>query len=102
MDDRAIDGIFLGCLDNLPPVVDMRWGVRDEATDDHMTTDLCMREIENCQRLSMGPNFVISSEGKYHSDAAVLILELRDLSWVEVWLSPHTYYHRWKRIPNDS
>lgn len=41
-------------------VVDMRWGVRDEATDDHMTTELCMREIENCQRLSMGPNFVVS------------------------------------------
>ena len=27
-------------------------------TDDHMTTDLCLKEIENCQRLSMGPNFV--------------------------------------------
>ena len=40
-------------------VVDMRWGVRDEATDDHMTTELCMREIKNCQRLSMGPNFVV-------------------------------------------
>ena len=26
-------------------VVDMRWGVRDEAIDDHMTTELCMREI---------------------------------------------------------
>lgn len=38
----------------------MRWGVRDEATDDHMTTELCMREIKNCQRLSMGPNFVVN------------------------------------------
>ena len=38
----------------------MRWGVRDEATDDHMTTELCMKEIDNCQRLSMGPNFVVS------------------------------------------
>lgn len=28
----------------------MRWGVRDEATDDHMTTELCMREIVS------GPN----------------------------------------------
>lgn len=37
----------------------MRWGVRDEATDDHMTTELCMKEIQNCQRLSMGPNFVV-------------------------------------------
>jgi hypothetical protein len=38
----------------------MRWGVRDEATDDHMTTELCMKEIDNCQRLSMCPNFVVS------------------------------------------
>ncbi|XP_023233004.1 NACHT and WD repeat domain-containing protein 2-like [Centruroides sculpturatus] len=46
-------------------VVDMRWGVRDEATDDHMTTELCMKEIENCQRLSMGANFVVFLGQKY-------------------------------------
>ncbi|XP_039442775.1 NACHT and WD repeat domain-containing protein 2 [Culex pipiens pallens] len=110
MDDRTIDTIFAGSLENLPPVsskivriftsstftdttmernnlmakcyprikdycrekhglefqvVDMRWGVRDEATDDHMTTELCMREIKNCQRLSMGPNFVVFLGQKY-------------------------------------
>ncbi|XP_031634312.1 NACHT domain- and WD repeat-containing protein 1-like [Contarinia nasturtii] len=43
----------------------MRWGVRDESTDDHMTTELCMKEIENCQRLSMGPNFVVFLGQKY-------------------------------------
>ena len=42
-------------------VVDMRWGVRDEATDDHKTTELCMQEIDNCQRVSVGPNFVVSA-----------------------------------------
>ena len=26
-------------------VVDMRWGVRDEMTDEHMTTALCMNEL---------------------------------------------------------
>lgn len=41
-------------------LVDMRWGVRDEATDDHMTTILCLQEIAKCQELSMGPNFVVS------------------------------------------
>ncbi|XP_069111532.1 NACHT and WD repeat domain-containing protein 2-like [Argopecten irradians] len=46
-------------------VVDMRWGVRDEATDDHMTTQLCMQEIDNCQRLSIGPNFVVFLGQKY-------------------------------------
>lgn len=39
--------------------------VRDESTDDHMTTELCMKEIENCQRLSMGPNFVVFLGQKY-------------------------------------
>ena len=28
-------------------VVDMRWGVRDEATDDHMTTSICLEEIRD-------------------------------------------------------
>ena len=37
----------------------MRWGVRDEATNDHMTTELCMKEIKACQKLSVGPNFVV-------------------------------------------
>ena len=41
-------------------VVDMRWGVRDEATDDHMTTELCMRELYACQKISTGPNFIVS------------------------------------------
>ena len=41
-------------------VVDMRWGVRDESTDDHMTTELCMRELRACQKLSTGPNFIVS------------------------------------------
>ena len=40
-------------------VVDMRWGVRDEATDDHMGTDLCLREVELCKKLSTGPCFVV-------------------------------------------
>ena len=41
-------------------VVDMRWGIREEATDDHMMTELCMRELTTCQKLSTGPNFVVS------------------------------------------
>ena len=48
-------------------VVDMRWGVRDESTDDHKTAELCMQEIDNCQRLSLGPNFVVFL-GKFRTD----------------------------------
>lgn len=60
----VVDGT-VELIDYLLQVVDMRWGVRDEATDDHMTTELCMREIQNCQRLSMGPNFVVFLGQKY-------------------------------------
>ncbi len=40
-------------------VVDMRWGVRNEAMDDHQVLDLCIKEIENCQKVSTGPTFVV-------------------------------------------
>ena len=43
-------------------VVDMRWGVRDEATADHMTSELCMRELKLCQEISTGPSFIVSCE----------------------------------------
>ncbi|XP_022797421.1 NACHT domain- and WD repeat-containing protein 1-like isoform X3 [Stylophora pistillata] len=46
-------------------VVDMRWGVRDDATDTHMTTQLCLREIKACQEISVGPNFVTLLSEKY-------------------------------------
>ena len=102
-DEEAVDKIFAGSMENLPPlsskvvriftsstftdmlmerntlmewvypkikeyckekhglefqVVDMRWGVRDEMTDEHMTTALCMNELRGCQKYSMGPNFI--------------------------------------------
>ncbi|XP_069820529.1 NACHT domain- and WD repeat-containing protein 1 [Dendropsophus ebraccatus] len=39
-------------------VVDMRWGIRDYASVDHMTTDLCLKEIEACRNTSIGPYFI--------------------------------------------
>ena len=32
----------------------MRWGVRDEMTNEHLTTSLCMKELKSCQELSIG------------------------------------------------
>lgn len=43
----------------------MRWGVRDESTDDHMTTDICLEEIRNCQKSSIGPSFIFLGGQKY-------------------------------------
>lgn len=46
-------------------VVDMRWGIRDEATDNQMGTEICLRELTMCQKLSTGPNFVSLMSHKY-------------------------------------
>ena len=46
-------------------IIDMRWGVRDEATDDHSTTKICLEEIKNCQDMSVGPNFIFLGGQKY-------------------------------------
>ena len=38
----------------------MRWGVTQEAQNDHMTSAVCLKEIKNCQRISVGPDFVVN------------------------------------------
>ena len=74
-------------------VVDMRWGVRDESTDDHMTTELCMREIRACQKLSTGPNFIVSLFDKRITFLYFMIVDyillsyfFTDLFGTKIWL----------------
>ena len=45
--------------------MDMRWGVRDEATDDHQTTNISLEELENCKNVSVGPSFFFLMGQKY-------------------------------------
>jgi len=35
----------------------MRWGIRDEASQ--LTPQLCLNEIQRCQRESLGLNFIV-------------------------------------------
>uniref|UniRef100_A0A8C2V7E1 NACHT and WD repeat domain containing 1 n=1 Tax=Chinchilla lanigera TaxID=34839 RepID=A0A8C2V7E1_CHILA len=38
--------------------VDLRWGLRDSEAADWLTAELCLEELERCQRTSLGPAFV--------------------------------------------
>ena len=45
----------------LPPLVFIqRWGIRDEATREHRTSEICMGEIERCAKAAaeLGPSAV--------------------------------------------
>ena len=46
-------------------MVDMRWGGRDESTDDHLTTAICLEELDHCKRVSVGPSFCLLVGQKY-------------------------------------
>ncbi|XP_002732648.1 NACHT and WD repeat domain-containing protein 2-like, partial [Saccoglossus kowalevskii] len=63
-------------------VVDMRWGIRDEAADDHMTTELCLREIEACQKLSTGPNFVTLLSHKYGQRPLLRTIDVNEFNTI--------------------
>ncbi|KAL8575770.1 hypothetical protein ACOMHN_004957 [Nucella lapillus] len=39
-------------------VVDLRWGLTSETQNDHSGTKVCLQEIQSCQNVSLGPNFV--------------------------------------------
>ena len=85
-------------------VVDMRWGVRDESTDDHMTTELCMRELRACQKLSTGPNFIVSKISIYVICVCFIypiidkFVFLSDLFGPKIWLSAFSDQDRCHRV----
>ncbi|XP_063446187.1 uncharacterized protein LOC134725872 isoform X2 [Mytilus trossulus] len=46
-------------------IVDMRWGVTEDSQNDHSVEKICLLEVENCQNLSLGPNFIFISGDRY-------------------------------------
>ncbi|XP_078423676.1 NACHT domain- and WD repeat-containing protein 1 [Cetorhinus maximus] len=59
-------------------VVDMRWGVPDTLTTDHMSTELCLREIESCQKMSVGPTFIALVGNRYGHRPIPRIIEEKE------------------------
>lgn len=45
--------------------IDLRWGVREEATLDHKTMKICLDEIERCQITTPKPNFIVLLGDRY-------------------------------------
>uniref|UniRef100_A0A2K6P3A8 NACHT domain- and WD repeat-containing protein 1 n=1 Tax=Rhinopithecus roxellana TaxID=61622 RepID=A0A2K6P3A8_RHIRO len=39
-------------------VVDLRWGIQNTEVTDHLTTELCLEEVDRCWKTSIGPAFV--------------------------------------------
>ena len=46
-------------------MVDLRWGINKEASDDNKTMQICKTELRRCQELSPKPNFIILHGDRY-------------------------------------
>ncbi|CAF1208755.1 unnamed protein product [Adineta steineri] len=46
---------------------DMRWGIQSKASNTHATVHMCLKELDNCCRLSMATNCVILLSHRYGS-----------------------------------
>ena len=51
-----------GCLFQ---AIDLRWGIRDEASLDQRTMEICLEEIKRCQRVTPRPNFLVLLGDRY-------------------------------------
>ncbi|MBN2574075.1 MAG: PQQ-binding-like beta-propeller repeat protein [Deltaproteobacteria bacterium] len=45
--------------------IDLRWGVSSEASLEHSTVAICLREIERCRQVSPRPNFIVLLGERY-------------------------------------
>lgn len=45
--------------------IDLRWGVSDEAALDQQTLQICLRELQRCQKISPRPNFIVLLGDRY-------------------------------------
>eukprot|EP00736_Rhodelphis_marinus_P009553 Rmarinus@m.20301 len=45
--------------------VEMRWGIRDESTQEHLTVPICMDEINRCKEEGVGVSYIVILGNKY-------------------------------------
>ncbi len=61
-------------------VVDMRWGIRDKAVNDHKAAEICLSEIDKCLNTSLpgAPNFLFLASNRYGSLTLPAVLQNLD------------------------
>ncbi len=96
--------------------VDLRWGVSQEASLDQQAMDICLGEIERCQRISPRPNFILLLGNRYgwmpppahiaHSDFKALQKQLSrdDRDFLKQWytLDENAQPPEWRLNPRQA
>jgi len=77
---------------------EMRWGIRSESGDQHLTAEICMRELARCLRESVGLSYIFLGAQKYgfrpfprlipenvFTDLLLHVAEVEDRTVLEQW-----------------
>uniref|UniRef100_A0A1I8JC45 NACHT domain-containing protein n=1 Tax=Macrostomum lignano TaxID=282301 RepID=A0A1I8JC45_9PLAT len=64
-------------------IVDMRWGLHETAATDQTAAEVCLDEVENCQRISIGPHFLGILSHRYGSRQLPFSIRKSDMSAIE-------------------
>ncbi|XP_047705640.1 NACHT domain- and WD repeat-containing protein 1 [Prionailurus viverrinus] len=72
-------------------VVDLRWGIRNTEATEHMTTELCLEELDRCRKTSTGPAFVALLGDQYGPCPVPTLIEEKEWEALRAQLTskPH-------------
>lgn len=72
--------------------VDLRWGISEGAALEHDTINICLEEIERCQRVSSKPNFFLLLGNRYGWQPLPQAIEQQELDALRGHLQSHRIY----------
>ena len=85
--------------------VDLRWGISADAAEDQQTLDICLREVERCQRLTPRPNLLILLADRYGWRPLPSAIPLDDLAAIEAatqQIGDRERLHEWYRRDDNA
>ncbi|KAG3279983.1 NACHT and WD repeat domain containing 1 [Ictidomys tridecemlineatus] len=68
-------------------VVDLRWGIQNSEATDHMTTEICLEELDRCRKTSIGPAFVALIGDQYGPCPVPSVIEEKEWEALRAQLS---------------
>ena len=68
--------------------VDLRWGIREEASAGHRTMRICLSEVGRCQEISPRPNFVVLLGDRYGWRPLPEVIDAKEFETLKALLAP--------------
>lgn len=79
-------------------LIDLRWGISQEAGLDNKTMRICKDEIARCQLLSPRPNFIILLGNRYGWTPLPETIRPEDVSGLKMGAEEEKLFNRWYRF----